>query len=695
MIELMKPFDRIHTSPRYVLRSTWGAHKDIITTCLQETYDQYKDTDLITCKHFNTMITDLTKGASLSIITYRREPVIITKLCTLFPDFMNDIKVIDNLIKCMNINTYPQSCITEITKTGYKFTDSQIAYLNKEAGYNIFDIIDTMTYKDLLALFENNTFMNKLLANLYRDYDTPVGRASVNEKITSFREIINQFGIVIDGEFITKFLSSATFGYGSSAGMINYSYIVLNIHIIAKELGLGILPADDFVSLCEKHPQFFSIYGVKNLRNIMFTDDESNTIINNAHKILKFYDNPVTRNFVLQLMTPDVFLTFVTPRTSNYDPVEDIFFILISERTEWVDAKYVVVKHFLDNGYLIYDRFLMQLISLGLTDYDQKNSAYPITDHKTILLECMEKGKIIPTLHEINNIFTFCNYATIDALTSIKIIPTKELLSLNLYPNIVKNVVNNSMFIDDDTVEYSELINSYDPHNYNTLSIAQQVKIYESLNERDKQIHIRSGYKFLSDVIRYRITLTREYVFSTLFCDNWRDIVFLLHLSHKYAYIIDFIDEQMIMMIPNVVGRLWFYNNLIIEGKTSFALPNKFYKIRTNIENDVKILLSKPIVQDIVSLKKQSIQQRENTRLECMAKGRVIKKARIPPLASVPLAIQTNINDTGSLDTTTTDTDTNNESDVETDDDTVDNNIAIHHTAFPPKVITHPFLQHN
>lgn len=681
------PFEGIRTSPKYLLRSTWGCNKDIITSCLQKTYDQYKDTDLITYKHFNTMITDLTRGAGSSVLAYRRDPEIITKLCTLFPDFMNDTKVIGNLIKCMNIQSYPQSCITEIMNIGYKFTDDQIAYLNKNAAYNVFDIIDTMTYKDLLALFENNTFMNKLLANLYSDYDTPTGKVTIDAKIVAFRDIINQFGLVIDGEFVTKFLSSASLCGSGPSSMINYSHIVLNIHIIAKELGLDILPASAFVLLCEKHPQFFSIYETSKTYYNIFTCFQKETIITNCRKILKFYDNPVTRNFVLQLMSPDVFVTFVTPSISNYDPIEDIFFILveISEKSECADARYIIVKHLLDDGYLIYDRFLMLLISLGLADSDRENNQYSITDQMTILIECMQKGKMIPTLHEIHNIFTFCNYATINALASIKIIPTKELLSLNLYPNVVKSIVDNSVFIDDDTIEYSELISLYKSYNYTTVTIDQQIKIYESLNKRDKQIYIRSSYKFLSDVIKYRITLTQEYVFKTLCCDNWRDVIFLLHLSREYDYIIDFIDEQMIMMIPNGICRLWFYNNLIIERKTSFALSNKFYKIRTNIENDVNTLLSKPIVQDVNALKRQTIQQRENARLECMAKGHSIKKAKIQSTSiSGSTAIKTNTNNTDSLDTATIESDTNIDDDFDDDSDDTESDF------YNSKVIRHP-----
>lgn len=631
---MLRPFEKIITANSYSLKYAWGDNKVNIVDCLEKTHAQYGDK--LTHKDFFAMITVLTKGAHSSPLNCRHDIEIIKKLCVLYPDFMNDVKVISNLLKCMTIHTYPQTCITDITSIGYKFTETQIALLNKE-GYSVFDIVDTMSYNEFLSLFNNSVFVQKMLANIHLNYDTPAGKIVIDEKIATLKNTTEKFGLNIDSTFIDTFVAKYSQQYG--LGILNYSSSVLNIHIIARELGLGILSKDEFVSLLEKYPKFYasSVY-FASYPNMGINIDDRNQLITNVRKILPFYDRPVTRNVVLRLMHPDVFTMFVIPDISDYDPVEDLFFILSSiyEKNIIDDVRYIIIKHFLDHGYLVYDKFLMLLISLGLTDYNQRRidnrSNHTNTNIKppSLLVECMNKYNMTLLQHEIDNIFTFCNVTTINALSDIKILPTKELLSLNLYKNIVSHIVNNSVFIDDETVDYSELLDSYNDGSSYTIIVQNDiVKIYESLNDRDKQIYIRiphDGICCVSHVIRYKITLTKEYIAAILHSIKWRSIVFLLHLSQEYEYIIDFIDEQMIMMIPEVIGRLWFYNNLIINERQIFALPNKFYELQPNVENDTAELLTQPIIYDISTLIKNIKTKREDNRYNLISNDCSIRK---------------------------------------------------------------------
>ena len=631
---MLRPFEKIMAANVYALKYNWRDDKVNIVECLEQTHKQYGDR--ITEKDFTALITLITKGGRSSVLNYRREIAIIKKLCTLFPDLMNNTKIIGCILKCINVHSYPQQCITDITSIGYKFTEPQIAILNKE-GYTVFDVIETMSYAEFLSLFDNSTFMQKMYTNIHSRYDILSGKLAIDNKIETLKETIDKFGIVLDSKFISTFLSKCPRHHGV-VGMVNDSYTVLNVHIIANKLGLGQLSKEDFLFLAEKYTYFYSPMAYSHIwAGQIFSDTDRNMIILNARKVLTYYDKPITRDLVLHLMTPDAFVTFVTPDTTDYDPIEDIFFILfsISKNCVMNDTRYIIIKHFLDNGYLIYDKFLMLLISLGLTDFNQNYKEK--TNTKSLLVELMNKGNISPTMHEIDNIFTFCHFSTINALSDIKILPTKDLMSQNLYKVVVDSVVNNSVFVDDETTEYSELINSYTDEGISSGSIvtpSDTVKVYESLNDRDKQIFMRIPHdRSIVNIIRYGITLTKEYVISILSSSNWKNIVFLLHLSKEYRYILDFIDESVILSIPSFIGRLWFSNNILIKNREVFALPNKFYKLRPNIDQDVMELLSKPLINDIDALKKNIKHTRETNRLAIIANGSSIR--RVLPNVSV------------------------------------------------------------
>lgn len=626
-----RPFDNIIGGNIYSLKHGWGGNRVDIVGCLKATNKQYGDN--LSEKDFTNLITFLTKGAQNSIIGYRREPEIITTLCELFPIYMNNVKIITNILKCITVSCYPQHCIISIKSVGYKFTDPQIKQLNV-GGYNIFDIVDTMNYPEFLSLFNNSVFLSKILSDLGCDYDTPFGNTKIQEKIITFKTTLTQFNLSIDNEFINTFLSKIGTYFNSSFQVVTYARCILNVHIIAKELGLGILSKENFIFLIEKYPNF---YGHNIPMHIPILSGDKKIINENARKLLKFYDNPITRDVVLHLMNPNIFITFVTPETSSYDPAEDIFYILYSMHEKKQDNdRYLFIKHLINNNYLIYDDFLMLLISLGLTEFTKptQSQTYPpcaqtteLINRDSLLIECIGKNTINLTQHLINNIFTFCNFPTINALSDLKIIPTKELLSLNISKQVVHHIANNSVFADDDIAEFSELVNSYiyepiGPTIPDTKNMAYEfINIYNSLNTRDKQIYVRMKHGKLADIIRYNVTLTKEYIASILRTNNWNFIVFLLHLSHEYDYIIDFIDEYMIMMIPAYIGRLWFYNNIIIKERQNFYHPNKLFEYHPNVENDVIELLKKPVCFDITEIENDNRQIRENNRINLINSG--------------------------------------------------------------------------
>lgn len=614
------PFETIIRANRWTLNYTWRPESVNICDCIEQTHKKYGDD--INTSDFEKMIKAITNGAHSSPLANRRDPDIINKICTLYPDFINT-KIVDNLLKCMTHYTYPQDCITAILATGYKFTKHQLTQLNK-FGYTLVDIVENMTYQDLIMTFDNSAFMSQFQTDFAVDYTTPIGKATIDAKILILKNIITRYKIEIESSFVMSLLSRLQQYYTGYIESI-YAHMILNVHIVANELKNTILSRESFLELVLKYPKFYDITSPQVWLNKQYKDN----IICLIKKILTYYDDPIDRNMMLTVMKPEMFPAFLYTDTSNYDPMEDIFYILtkfkklyttsfINHNKHRIDLCDIVITHLLDNGYLKYDDFLITLISLGLTEMITTLTTPCI--NVPLLSTLIDKSNIALNNKEIECMYTLCGTTTLAALSDIKIFPTVEYVKMNVNVGAMSVLVDSSPFSDDKMMDYIELVNQFGESTKDMSKIQpiDIIGIYDSLSEKDKQIYIRLSNCDIGDLIRYRLTLTREFVECLFRYGEWRTIVFLLHLSDEYDYIINLIDEPMIMMINALVGRMWFYENIIIKGKKSFALPNKFYKLRYYVEEDRKNLLLHIPQKDIVSLKNNHRSIREEKRRDVM-----------------------------------------------------------------------------
>jgi len=249
---------------------------------------------------------------------------------------------------------------------------------------------------------------------------------------------------------------------------------------------------------------------------------------------------------------------------------------------------------------MIYDDFLLVIISLRSNDQSIG----------VVLNKYIEAKKEIKPQY-IQNFFTFGNPNVIDKLFDNKIMP--ELNNIIRCTNIalISHINKTSIFLENDTSEYIEHILQYDcdTHGNNindTIPDNVYIKIYSSLSNRDKKIFDRINMYDIcssSTIVRYRITLTDEYVEHLIASDNWKCIVRLLHLSSTYDYIIDMIDIDKILLAPNLLTRIWLMKNIYDSNRKTFATNDMFFDKQPNIDKDVEDLLKKPIINDIHTIK--------------------------------------------------------------------------------------------
>lgn len=656
-----KPFNDILVAGLYNLKYygvgpnnyRYNQSDETLENCIYDTYLQYGYN--IDIKDFKTMIAKLTSGGTRSVLACKSRPGIINVLCKYYPILMNNKKMIDNFIKCMNPQQYPQYCIDYISNTGYKFTKSQISTLNA-IGYIMMDHADNLSYEEFLSQYDNINYIKSVedfidtdIDYLFKDNTDDISgnilniMSELNTKNTSntnaiislrkyidnAKEQLKKFKLEIDEKFIIK-LAEKVCTY--NGGKQNYTKRMYNIHIIAYVLGYRKYSADTLQLLINKHECFYLIserylrsenqaeHNTEYDRTLLIEVKKQKKQINH---IVKFYNNPLTRDFILDCVHKRGFvIAFINNINTSYDPVEDIFYILTRtcDRTSYRYDRTLLIKHLLNEGYLIYDEFLLLLISFGLVDgnlmlhFDkQMLQSIECKYYENFLINCVKNENVSLTKKLIKNIFTFCSSAYILSLAELKIITSLNLIKNNISYRDIKTIVNESIFIDDKTYEYYDKLSFYDTtafeNNYKNESMTKRLLLegYKSLSDRDKNILIRINCdeNLLSNIIRYRMKLTKEFVLY-LAIAQWRIVVFLLHLSKNYNYIIKFIDDYMITLIPSYIGRSWFYNNFIENQNTTFALKNVFFdKFNRYSDSDYNELLKKPVLIIMSDIEKE------------------------------------------------------------------------------------------
>ena len=595
-----KPFQNIVDAKRYNLMYSTGIN---IIACLIATHNQYGNK--ITEKQFDKMISILCNNEARSILSYRNDSQIIITICSNFPTFLTT-KNIDMILKAININSYPQHCIDNISKTGYVFSESQIQLLNCK-GYSMLSLVNAMSYKDFLSLFDNKEFLIEFTQFLENDY-----QYNINIKINKLKDIQTKFNIYIEETFAYEIIVRCIGPHKVLKHAIN---IILNIHSIAQALGMK-FNTEIFKQIVKKFPVFYIATGLLTNNVVALSEND----ILKLEKIINFYDKPITRSFILDTLDINVFRGFVIPKFTDYDPIEDIFYILFQINENQISD---FIQHLLNFRYLVYDEFLLFLmyirpegissnLSLILENYIKKNGCN--------IKQCF-----------IENIFTFGNVKSINLISEYKLLPDINLIKLIVNFDVIDSLNKTSIFLDDDVDKFVQKIlllsfihaKKYTQNliPYTTIYIDEFIDIYDSLNPKDKEIMLRiypTDFLNVAQIIRYDITITKPMVEYMILNNLWMSLISLLYISPKYDYLIDMLDIDIISLSPSFYSRMWMLNNLINNIPNSLAISDKFFNNNKNISQDVEDIMKLPIINDLKNMHNEIEKKQENNRIDLM-----------------------------------------------------------------------------
>ena len=583
---MQKPFEVIFNAPDYMLRYLHRNDRIKISEDIQKTYEQYGQ-EGVNDIDFNKLITLLTNGASHSVISHRRDPVIILTLCACFPKKLNK-KYIDSIIKCINSHSYPQSTIDEITKTGYTFTPQQIKTLHG-MGYLMLTTLKTMSYDEFTSLFDNPTFISNIEINIGVDYNQ--NKDSINGKIDMLKNICYKYNIKLEPSILMILLKKIEQKIRVSSDWLN---IIINIHIIVDKLGAGFVN-ETLLNILVNYNLFNF-----NIPNPIIQYDKIKQLIN-------YYDKSViNREFILKnILNMYMFQTLIHPGITDYNPVEDIYIILGQIKNSHCIEIYL--RHLLNHYYLKYDEFLLYLLSLGF-------------DRNCIILnEYLKKNNMMIDDKYINNFFTFSDGESINMLSECKILPTMENILQCTQEKQLRYINNTNIFLDDQSEKYINLITNENYSDCIKHNIDEEnfIEIYNSVNDKDKKILSRIPMNEIlnfSTIVRYDIKLTKSYVTYMIMYGYLNDIIMLIYLSNKNNYLIEMFDIDMIILIPGALGRMWMMNNCYNGNIQAYILPDNLFDNKFYLDIDIKNLMEKQTINNINDIKTSVLTKKETIR---------------------------------------------------------------------------------
>lgn len=609
---MLKPFQTIVDSPRYHLRYANWYNSVNITQVIKDTHVQYMDN--ISDQDFNNLITALTNGGMTSSpISMRKDPTIIMALCEYFPKQITK-KHIDKLIRTMEKRSYPKTCINALSEIIGTFTKSQLKHLIS-AGYDMMSGMDSMSYDEFTAQFDNMEYMHELRQAIMTNHnDTP---HVLDEKIKKMNDMRLMYNIQFDTKFIDTLLVKYNSGFQITLTAL------LNVHIIAKNMGVlfdnnqlkNILKT---YTICDFVPNNREYY----------CDDNSKCMLLKC--ICDYYPcttNEITiidREFILDLCDKiRIIKILINPLLTNYNPLEDLFYILTETGADACEF----LQHLLKLNYLNYDDFLLYLLSLG---YDDTNA--------TILREYINQKN---NFHDnyLSFFYMFSNTGTFEILFDNKMIPTSENILQCTKREQLLYIQNTDIYMNENSIEYIGKImdvNQVESTQQFDLIPEHFLEIYNSLDKKSREIIARipiSRILKFGTIIRYDIKLTKQYLVHLITYGHWRNIVKLLCLTNKYDYLYDLFDIDMIMYIPSVIARMWFLNNIYNSSSKLYILsvpsnyhsltktPCNVFDLKLNLDIDVSILLKENIINNIKIIQDQINDNKQKIRKLYIAKS--------------------------------------------------------------------------
>lgn len=579
-----KPFQYIDDRTAYNLRYAYGYYdnknKDTIQGCITKTADHY-DQDVVTPVQFKNMIDRITQGASNSAITSRRcVNEVIQAICIYFPKHLKQTNV-TSLLKC--VQSTDMGAVEYIESTGYKFTNAQIQTLIRN-GILMIDKMQSMTLPSFYALFSNNSFTAKINSgwdinpSIYTT-DSEVAKKSrpkrgmtarkgqykkegqdenddqaiqiitIYSQYTYLSKIVKKFDLKLDNQIWIHMMDII--------GSIS-PWVIINLHRVLMALGAP-LSRDFLEELFNNHTVAYT-----NLDSAIEQMDEVFSMypdfrIDRAHIMKTMKCNDLKGNKLL-----------LGSRFCSYDLMDDMYY--------WLDTGSSFVKSYLIQRITdLNDLDLMaHIVSLGYVDFG--------------IARTFLNGNV--------------EYVNSEAFT-------KRLLAFGVTDDFVKMYVDNKCIVGIDTLEYmlsKESIESLykyatsytdkgveymtrlmheerysiddkvvvrPSNSYNSNHDLDDIyRVLKSMSERDRRIYSHLTYNDAnalvrhSNILRYDTVITCEYLkyILTMGCEN--TIIKLLHITHKYDYLIAMIDSDMVLTCHNYLARLWMHNNIIIPRQS-------------------------------------------------------------------------------------------------------------------------------
>jgi len=536
------PFHYLRKASLYELTSRWHGKDDLIE-CLNKTAIDHELN--ITYSDVDFMICCLTKGNTNSALSNKSDEKndLYALICKKYSKFINP-KIVDKMLKCMSQYKKPNNDWIEILqKNGYIFTKSQLKTLY-ELGYIILNGIKSMNLDDLKSLMKIDGFFGEIRDSLNSN--------NIDNVIAKLSPLIIQFKIQIDCEFLLYLI-----GY-TQISSITLDYL-LNCHNVQNIL--WDLINKDQKEFCADQDQDQMKFSTNNLndvfKNVSCIKYDSPDSIQKVKSILSFYsinNAHLTRGIFLN-NDLHFFELIAHPSLTDYNPINDIYYWI----NRWGEPSYELIEQLIMKKYIKYDQFLMNLYSLGFGGGG------------SIDLNKLSDMGIQPTQKQIDRMFRLG--IDIESLLENRFVPTSEQLHTIMSPCAME-IINSSYYCSSLSLK---LKNQMD-HERNIFkainSKYDSLEVFLSLSKRDQYIFERlstNDWTNISTILLYDIHLTKSLLILMMYDDMWESIVKLIHISTKYDYVIDLIDNKVVECCSSYTARVWLRKN-ILEPKSNKLL---------------------------------------------------------------------------------------------------------------------------
>ena len=564
-----KPFEYIVNNTVYGLRYPYyggygynrnNGDRSTIPECITKTAAQYDQTQ-VTPAQFAEMINKITSGGSSSPIRYRNNvDETVQAICIYYPILLT-VSNVTSLVKCFN--SANMNSVEYIEDTGYKFTNAQIQTLTKN-GILMIDKLNDMTLSGFYALFGNASFIEKVKDwNMDPDLHTTdpeaaKGKIKIYPQYEYLAKIIKKFDLKLDEKIWSKCFETIASGRISTMALIN-------LHTVLVALGAPI------------SNETLDVFLVDSNHGLLCGSLEKS--IQDIDRVFEFYDNPkIDRSYIKRCMSQHDFGTMkiiLGSRFCSYDLLEDLYY--------WLERENSPGQYLISRVKATGDTDLMaHVIMLGYVD--EAEACQFLSQHPEYLNDNEYAMKHISFNGSQKVIQMYIDNKFIADLDTVEYIRSNEYLK-NLHTNLLsctepaQDKLSQLIYEDSVGAEVDRMKRPY--HGYYShydRSNNDVYKVLESLSDRDGRIfsHLISTKEYaltnIQNILFYDVVITKKYL-KYLLMMGYEDIVIkLMHISRKYDYLIDMIDEEMVLACHNYLPRMWFHKYIVTARKVGTIL---------------------------------------------------------------------------------------------------------------------------